>query len=100
MPLTIYYPECISFGNRVDEGEHAVICGDGGVVIGNDVLIPTGAVIASQGNPINLPRLGRNISNPISIGSEVWIGTNAVVAGIPARIIRAMSTPEPQRCAY
>jgi acetyltransferase-like isoleucine patch superfamily enzyme len=118
MPLSIYHPECISFGTRVDIGENVVIRGGGGVIIGSNVLIAAGTVITSQGHPINPPRWGRNISNPVSIGNEVWIGANAVilpgvtigdgaivaagavvsrdvpsytvVAGVPARVIRTI----------
>jgi acetyltransferase-like isoleucine patch superfamily enzyme len=121
MPLAIYHPEYISLGSRVDIGENVVIRGGGGVVIGNDVLIAAGTVITSQGHPIIPPRWGRNISSPISIGNEVWIGANAVVlpgvtigdgaivaagavvsrdvpsytvvAGVPARVIRTIERP-------
>lgn len=120
MPLVIYHPECISFGSRVDVGENVVIRGGGGVVIGNDVLIAAGAAIMSQGHPISPPRWGRNISNSIRIGNDVWIGANAVVlpgitigdgaivaagavvsrdvpsyavvAGVPARVIRTIDS--------
>jgi acetyltransferase-like isoleucine patch superfamily enzyme len=121
MPLSIYHPEYVSFGSRVDIGENVVIRGGGGVVIGNDVMIAAGTMITSQGHPISPPRWGRNISSPISIGNEVWIGANAVilpgvtigdgaivaagavvsrdvpsytvVAGVPARVIRTIERP-------
>lgn len=122
MPLVIYHPECISFGNRVDVGENVVIRGGGGISIGNDVLIAAGAALVSEGHPVNPPRWGRNVSKPIRIGNEVWIGANAVVlpgvtigdgsivaagavvscdvpdnvvvAGVPARVIRAIEPPK------
>lgn len=118
----IYHPECISFGSRVDVGENVVIRGGGGIFIGNDVLIAAGAAIMSQGHPLSPPRWGRNVSKPISIGNEVWIGAHAVVlpgvtigngaivaagavvsrdvpsyavvAGVPARVIRTIEHPE------
>jgi acetyltransferase-like isoleucine patch superfamily enzyme len=118
MPLVIYHPECISFGSRVDVGENVIIRGGGGIFIGNDVLIAAGAALMSQGHPIDPPRWGRNVSKPISIGNEVWIGAHAVVlpgvtigdgavvaagavvsrdvpsyavvAGVPARVIRTI----------
>ena len=118
----IYHPECISFGNRVDVGENVVIRGGGGISIGNDVLIAAGAALVSEGHPVNPPRWGRNVSKPIRIGNEVWIGANAVVlpgvtigdgsivaagavvscdvpdnvvvAGVPARVIRAIEPPK------
>jgi acetyltransferase-like isoleucine patch superfamily enzyme len=121
MPLIIYQPEKVSFGNRVDIGEGVVIRGGGGVSFGNDVLIATGATIVSQGHPIVPPRWGRVISKPIRIGNEVWIGANAtllpgvsigegsivaagavvshdvppfcIVAGVPARVITTISIP-------
>lgn len=121
MPLVIYHPECISFGSRVDVGENVIIRGGGGISIGNDVLIAAGAALVSQGHPICPPRWGCNVSKPISIGNEVWIGAHAVVlpgvtigdgavvaagavvsrdvpsyavvAGVPARVIRTIEPP-------
>lgn len=118
----IYHPECISFGNRVDVGENVIIRGGGGISIGNDVLIAAGAALVSEGHPVNPPRWGRNVSKPVRIGNEVWIGANAVVlpgvtigdgsivaagavvsrdvpgnvvvAGVPARVIRAIELPK------
>ncbi len=120
MPLVIYHPECISFGSRVDVGENVIIRGGGGVYIGNDVLIAAGAILVSQGHPINPPRWGRVVSKPVQIGNEVWIGVNAtilpgvtignnsivaagavvshdvppnsIVAGVPARVIGDIGT--------
>lgn len=118
MPLVIYQPESVRLGNRVDVGENVIIRGGGGVSVGNDVLIAAGASIVSQGHPIVPPRWGRNLSKPITIGNEVWIGAHAVVlpgvtigdgavvgagavvsrdvapytvvAGVPARVIRSI----------
>lgn len=122
MPLVIYHPECISLGSRVDIGENVIIRGGGGVIIGNDVLIAAGVALVSEGHPVNPPRWGRNVSKPVRIGNEVWIGTNAVVlpgvtigngsivaagavvsrdvpgnvvvAGVPARVIRTIEPPK------
>lgn len=116
MPIFIYQPELVSFGNRVDVGENVVIRGGGGVRIGDNVLIASGAAIISQGHPIVPPRWNLVISNEVQIGDEVWIGANAtilpgvtvgdgsiiaagavvtrnvpsscIVAGVPARVIR------------
>lgn len=116
MPIFIYQPELVSFGNRVDVGENVVIRGGGGVKVGNNVLIASGAAIISQGHPIVPPRWNSVISNEVRIGNEVWIGANAIilpgvtvgdgsiiaagavvaqnvpssciVAGVPARVIR------------
>lgn len=116
MPVVIYQPECLSFGDRVDVGENVTIRAGGRVSMGNDVLIAVGVAIISQGHPISPPRWGRVVSKPVRIGSDVWIGANAtvlpgvtigdgaivgagavvthdvpaysLVAGVPARVIR------------
>lgn len=120
MPIFIYQPELVSFGNRVDVGENVVIRGGGGVSIGDNVLIAAGAAIISQGHPIVPPRWNSVISNEVRIGDEVWIGANAIilpgvtvgdrsiiaagavvtqdvppsctVAGVPARVIRIIDS--------
>lgn len=119
-PLVIYHPENLRFGNQVDVGENVVLRAAGGLTIGDRVLIAAGAVLTTAGHPLQPPRWNRNMSAPISIGDDVWIGANAVilpgvsvaagsivaagavvttdvpplcvVAGVPARIMRRIET--------
>lgn len=119
-PLVIYHPENLRFGDHVDVGENVVLRAAGGLTIGSRVLIAAGAVLTTAGHPLQPPRWNRNISAPISIGDDVWIGANAVIlpgvtigagsviaagavvtadvpplcvaAGVPARVIRRIDS--------
>lgn len=120
MPLVVYHPENLRFGEQVDVGENVVLRASGGLSIGSRVLIAAGAVLTTVGHPLQLPRWGRNVSAPIVIGDDVWIGANAVIlpgvtigdgsviaagavvtadvpplsvaAGVPARVIRRIDS--------
>ena len=109
--------EKVSIGDRVSFGPRVYLSADSEVTIGNDTLIAAGVVInTSTHDPSLQPFWAHRITRPIAIGSNVWIGTNAivmpgvrigngaivaagavvtkhvpdgaVVAGVPARIIR------------
>lgn len=79
MPLTIYHPETLSLGNRIDVGEYVVIRASGGVTIGDGVLIAAHAVITSRQHPAALPRFGVTEDAPVTIEDDVWIGAGAIV---------------------
>jgi acetyltransferase-like isoleucine patch superfamily enzyme len=79
MPVTIYHPEQLSLGNRIDIGEYTHIRASGGVTIGDRVLIAAHAVITSREHPATLPRFGVVADAPVVIEDDVWIGAGAIV---------------------
>lgn len=121
MPVIVYHPENLTFKGEADVGENVVIRANGGVTIGNRVLLAAGAAIISVGHPLTLPRWNLTVTAPVEIGDDVWIGTNAVVlpgvtigagamvaagavvtsdvppltvvAGVPAKILRRVDDP-------
>jgi len=88
----------------------------GGITIGDDTLIGHGSVVTSLNHEVDPDRRGDMIPAPVMIGDKVWLGArvtivpgvtvgngaiigagavvtkdvpaNAIVAGVPARIIR------------
>lgn len=79
MPVTIYHPEQLVLGSRIDVGEYVVIRASGGVTIGDRVLVAAHAVITSRQHPPGLPRFGVTADAPVTIEDDVWIGASAVV---------------------
>ena len=79
MPVVIYHPEALSFGDEVDVGEFVVLRASGGLTIGSRVLIAAQAVLTTRGHPEELPRFGRVVDAPIVIEDDVWIGAGAIV---------------------
>ena len=79
MPVVIYDPEHLEMGDQIDIGEFTHIRANGGVRIGNRVLIASHVVIASRAHPIALPRYGVVEDAPIVIEDDVWIGAGAIV---------------------
>lgn len=75
----VYDANKIQIGSFVDIGENVCLRGGGQITIGDNVLIAAGTVITSVGHPIEPPRWGRSVAEPIVIGNEVWIGANAVI---------------------
>jgi galactoside O-acetyltransferase len=79
MPVTIYHPEQLELGSRIDIGEYTHIRASGGVRIGSGVLIAAGTVITSRQHPVPLPRYGVASDSPVVIEDDVWIGAGAVI---------------------
>ena len=79
MPVTIYHPEQLTLGSRIDIGEYTHIRASGGVTIGDRVLTAAGAVITSREHPVALPRFGVTADAPVVIEDDVWIGAGAIV---------------------
>jgi acetyltransferase-like isoleucine patch superfamily enzyme len=124
MPVVIYSPEQLELGDRVDIGEFTHIRANGGVRIGDRVLIAAHVTITSREHPVELPRWSVTKDAPIVIEDDVWIGAGAivlpgvtigrgsvvaagavvtadvppftVVGGVPARTIKAVPNAEPQ----
>lgn len=123
MPVVIYAPELLEFGDQVDVGEFTHIRANGGLRIGNRVLIAAHVTITTREHPVELPRWSVTSDAPITIEDDVWIGAGAVVlpgvtigrgavvaagavvtasvepytvvAGVPARAIRSIPPSAP-----
>jgi len=79
MPVVVYGPEALSFGDDVDVGEFCVLRASGGLTIGCRVLVAAHAVITTRGHPEALPRWGHVVDAPVAIEDDVWIGAGAIV---------------------
>jgi acetyltransferase-like isoleucine patch superfamily enzyme len=79
MPVVVYQPESLAFGDNVDVGEFTVLRASGGMTIGNRVLIAVHAVLTTRGHPEQVPRYGHVVDAPIVIEDDVWIGAGAIV---------------------
>ena len=79
MPVVIYDPGKLEFGDQVDVGEFTHIRANGGIRIGSRVLIAANVTITTREHPVELPRWGVTKDAPIAIEDDVWIGAGAVV---------------------
>ncbi len=78
-PVVVYDPGALRLGSRIDIGEFTHIRANGGVTIGDRVLIASHVVITSRSHPIELPRFGVAQDAPVVIEDDVWIGAGAIV---------------------
>ncbi|MDE6396172.1 MAG: sugar O-acetyltransferase [Muribaculaceae bacterium] len=116
-----FYTDCgknTVFGNRVFVNSGCRFQDQGGIVIGDDVLVGHNCVIATLNHAEDPERRANLIPRPVRIGNKVWIGANvtivpgvtvgegailaagavvtkdvparAVVGGVPARIIKML----------
>lgn len=121
MPVVIYDPEHLELGDHVDVGEFTHLRANGGLRIGNRVLIAAHVTITTREHPVELPRWGVTRDATVTIEDDVWIGAGAVVlpgvtigrgavvaagavvtssvepftvvAGVPAKAIRSITPP-------
>jgi acetyltransferase-like isoleucine patch superfamily enzyme len=116
-PFVIFGPKQVEIGNNVSISAFFQLHGMGNVRIGNRVMIASHVAITSLTHDHSAPLMyATGIKRPVVIEDEVWIGThavilpgvtigqgavvgagsvvtrdvpaNAVVAGVPARIIQ------------
>lgn len=83
-PCAIWGEQNLTLGEHVHIGRHTEIMAEGGIRIGNNVVISYHCVLWSidhryegDGLPYDKARLRR----PIVIGDNVWIGRNSIVRG-------------------
>ncbi len=73
----------ISAGQNLSVNSGAFVYGRGGLTFGDHVLVGPNAVIVSSQHRFDDPRLPMMFlghrADPVVIGSDVWIGANAVV---------------------
>ena len=79
MPVVIYAPELLELGHTIDIGEFTHIRANGGVRIGDRVIIAARVTITSRTHPLQLPRARVNEDRPIVIEDDVWLGAGAIV---------------------
>ena len=116
-PVVIHGPNCVELGDEVHLAEFVHIWGQGGVKIGDQVMVGAHSAITSITHDYNVdPMYYYNVLRPVVIGNNVWIGTHAIImpgvsigdgavvgagavvthdvaaravaAGVPARVIR------------
>lgn len=83
-PCSIYAPEHLKLGQNIHIGSHTEIMAEGGITIGNNVVISYHCVLWSidhryEGD--SLPYEKARVRRPITIHDNVWIGRNAIVRG-------------------
>ena len=116
-----FYTDCgknMRFGKRVFVNSGCKFQDQGGITIGDDVLIGHNCVIATLNHSMDPEHRGDMVPAPVKIGDKVWIGSNvtilqgvtigegavvaagavvnrdvpprAVVGGIPAKILKTI----------
>lgn len=80
-PLHMAYGTNVHIGNDFYANFNLVIVDDVDVYIGDHVMIAPNVTITPTGHPVDpeLRKLGTQFSIPVRIGSNVWIGSNAVI---------------------
>ena len=124
----VFTPFFTDFGKNIHLGKNVFINAgckfqdQGGIYMGDDVLIGHNVVIATLNHDENPENRANLIAAPVKIGNKVWIGSNAtilsgvtigkgaiiaagavvtkdveecsIVAGVPAKFIRKVKTDE------
>ena len=72
--------ENIRIGERVSIASNVTLHASSPIVIGNDTMIGTGAILTTSTHSYkNNPMWKEQIARPIDIGENVWIGANAII---------------------
>lgn len=85
--LRIFLPIYSDFGKNLVIGERVFINScchfqdQGGIIIGDDVLIGHNVVFATLNHETDPDRRANLIANPIKVGNKVWIGSNSTILG-------------------
>ena len=71
----------VRFGNRVYANFNLTLVDDGGIFVGDDVLLGPNVTIATANHPLDpgLRSRGLQYNRDVHIGNCVWIGAGAVV---------------------
>lgn len=85
--LRIFLPIYSDFGKNIVIGERVFINScchfqdQGGVTIGDDVLIGHNVVFATLDHEMDPEKRANLIARPIRVGNKVWIGSNSTILG-------------------
>ena len=77
-----FYTDCgknLRLGKRVFINSGCKFQDQGGITIGNDVLVGHNCVIATLNHAMDPDRRADMIPAPVSIGDKVWIGANVTI---------------------
>lgn len=77
-----FYTDCgknMIFGKRVFVNSGCRFQDQGGIVIGDDVLVGHNCVIATLNHNENPEQRGNLLPKPVRIGDKVWIGANVTI---------------------
>ena len=83
-PCQIWGEEHLQLGRNIHIGRHSEIMAEGGITIGNNVVISFHCVLWSIDHRYEgdlLPYDQARLRRPIVIGDNVWIGRNVIVRG-------------------
>lgn len=69
----------IHLGKRVFINSGCKFQDQGGIYIGDDVLVGHNCMIATLNHPENPDRRADMVPSPVSIGNKVWIGANVTI---------------------
>ena len=81
----VFPPFTTDFGKNIHLGKNVFINSgcrfqdQGGIYIGNNVLIGHNVVLATLNHEENPSKRGNLIPSPIKIGNDVWVGSNATI---------------------
>jgi acetyltransferase-like isoleucine patch superfamily enzyme len=80
-PITISHPDRVEIGDDVSFGTFVHVWGSGGVTIGDRVMIGVHTSITSVTHDHSKPvmRFASLLRSPVRIEDDVWIGSNAVI---------------------
>ncbi|CDF35752.1 unnamed protein product [Chondrus crispus] len=81
-PLQVDYGENTEIGKNFYANFNCVILDCAKVIIGDNVLLAPGVQIYPATHPLDVEtrhRKGLEMAHPITIGSDVWIGGNAII---------------------
>lgn len=82
-PFTTDFGKNMHFGKNVFINSGCRFQDQGGIYIGDNVLIGHNVVLATLNHEENPAKRGNLIPSPIKIGDDVWIGSNVtVLAGV------------------
>ena len=80
LPVTIADPSCVEIGSGVSIAAYVHIWGSGGVAIGERTMIGAHSAISAVTHDYTVADMYRSVVvKPVSIGRDVWIGSNATV---------------------